>query len=77
MKKCIFFFAFLCICFFGFTQTDSTTKNEVDTVIVGVYKIPNKTYSSSDDAKSKNKKITSDIIFGKSNIKNPPVSADV
>ena len=69
MKKIIFFFVFLYISFFNFAQTDDTTKNEVDTVIVGVYKIPNKTYSSSDDAKPKKKKITSDIIFGNYNSK--------
>ncbi|MBS4043618.1 MAG: hypothetical protein KGZ59_07360 [Chitinophagaceae bacterium] len=46
-----------------FAQTETAT-NSTDTTEVGVYKIPNKTYSSTDEVSSKRKKHKSDIVFG-------------
>ena len=64
MKKILFIISSFCLINFSYSQTDTTSNLIVDTVQVGVYKIPNKTYSSSDEGISKRKKHSSDIVFG-------------
>ncbi len=53
-------------------QTDSSRTSDTDTIKVGVYKIPNKTYSSNDEGKIKRKKNASDIVFGYSSKRKQP-----
>ncbi len=53
-----------CLINFSYSQTDSLILSNVDTIQVGVYKIPNKTYSSTDEANPKRKRHTADIVFG-------------
>lgn len=64
MKKILLILSSFCLINFSFSQTDSTPNSTVDTIQVGVYKIPNKTYSSSDEANAKRKRHTADIVFG-------------
>ncbi len=64
MKKNLFIICCFGLVHFSFAQTDSTKTSAFDTIQVGVYKIPNKTYSSSDDGTAKRKKYNSDIVFG-------------
>jgi hypothetical protein len=64
MKKYLLVIITFCSFNFIYSQVDSTEKTSIDTVKVGVYRIPNKTYSSSDDENPKRKRHTADIVFG-------------